>query len=72
LLGLADINPKAAKEKADEDETPKPEDEQKTKLPLPPKTVGGLHYNIEIHLPATKDIEVFNAIFKSLRDHLIG
>lgn len=31
----------------------------------------GLHYNIQIHLPATKDIEVYNAIFKSLKDHLI-
>lgn len=30
-----------------------------------------LHYNIEIHLPATKDVEVFNAIFKSLREHLL-
>ena len=31
---------------------------------------GGLHYNIQIHLPATKDVEVYNAIFKSLREHL--
>lgn len=31
----------------------------------------GLHYNIQIHLPATKDIEVYNAIFKSIREHLI-
>jgi Family of unknown function (DUF5343) len=30
-----------------------------------------LHYNIQIHLPATKDIEVFNAIFKSLKEHLL-
>lgn len=29
-----------------------------------------LHYNIEIHLPATKDIEVYNAIFKSIKEHL--
>lgn len=35
--------------------------------PLP-----GLHYNIQIHLPATKDVEVYNAIFKSLKEHLIG
>ena len=28
-------------------------------------------YNIQIHLPPTKDIEVYNAIFKSLKDHLI-
>ncbi|CAN5546515.1 hypothetical protein BH10ACI3_BH10ACI3_26310 [soil metagenome] len=30
-----------------------------------------LHYNIEIHLPPTKDVEVYNAIFKSLREHLL-
>jgi hypothetical protein len=30
-----------------------------------------LHYNIQIHLPPTKDVEVFNAIFKSLREHLL-
>jgi hypothetical protein len=30
----------------------------------------GLHYNIQIHLPATKDVEVYNAIFKSLKEHL--
>ena len=30
-----------------------------------------LRYNIEIHLPATKDIEVYNAIFKSLRAHVL-
>ncbi len=30
-----------------------------------------LHYNIQIHLPATKDVEVYNAIFKSLREHLV-
>lgn len=32
--------------------------------------VTGLHYNIQVHLPATKDIEVYNAIFKSLKEHL--
>lgn len=32
---------------------------------------SGLHYNIQIHLPATKDVEVYNAIFKSLKEHLI-
>lgn len=38
---------------------------QNTKIPV------GLNYNIQIHLPATKDIEVYNAIFKSLREHVI-
>jgi hypothetical protein len=40
---------------------------------VPPSTSGfNLRYNIEIHLPATKDPEVFNAIFKSLKSHLLG
>ena len=29
------------------------------------------HYNIQIHLPNTRDISVYNAIFKSLKDHLL-
>ena len=29
------------------------------------------HYNIQIHLPATTDISVYNAIFKSLRENLM-
>lgn len=28
-------------------------------------------YNIQIQLPATKDISVYNAIFKSIREHLL-
>jgi hypothetical protein len=40
--------------------------------PLPPMTVPNLRYNIEIHLPATKDIEVYNSIFKALRSHLLN
>jgi hypothetical protein len=30
-----------------------------------------LGYKIEVHLPATKDIEVYNAIFKSLRENVL-
>ena len=44
---------------------------EKSKGPLVVGTMPGLHYNIQIHLPATKDVEVYNAIFKSLREHLI-
>lgn len=40
-------------------------------LELHPLSFSGLRYNIEIHLPATKDVEVFNAIFKSLKEHLL-
>lgn len=31
-----------------------------------------LKYNIEIRLPATKDIEVFHAIFRALREEILG
>lgn len=34
-------------------------------------SVSSLHYNIQIHLPATKDVEVYNSIFKSLKEHLL-
>jgi hypothetical protein len=33
---------------------------------------AGLHYNIQIHLPATRDSSVYDAIFKSLRQHLLS
>lgn len=45
----------------------KPEREQG----MPSMGFTGLRYNIEVHLPATKDVEVYNAIFKSLREHLL-
>ena len=32
----------------------------------------GFHYNIQIHLPTTTDITVYNAIFKSLKEHLLS
>jgi len=31
--------------------------------------ISGFHYNIQIHLPATTDISVYNAIFKSIREN---
>lgn len=41
-------------------------------FPVQPAAGPSLHYNIQIHLPATKDLEVYNAIFKSLKEHLLG
>jgi hypothetical protein len=73
LLKLSDLHatplkkteaPKLATESKKEDE----KKEQSNKPFLQP---SGLFYNIQIHLPATKDVEVYNAIFKSLREHLI-
>lgn len=34
------------------------------------KRTNEFHYNIQIHLPATTDITVYNAIFKALKDNL--
>ena len=39
---------------------------------VPPKPAAlNLRYNIEVHLPPTKDVEVYSAIFKALREHLL-
>lgn len=75
LLDLADINSKTTKprKKETQTETAPPEKVTSTspiKMSLPIDKLG-LHYNIQIHLPATKDVEVYNAIFKSLKEHLI-
>ncbi len=40
-------------------------------VPIPHLPDMGFHYNFQIHLPATTDISVYNAIFKSLKDNLI-
>ena len=31
-----------------------------------------LNYRVEIHLPATRDIEIYNVIFKALKEHLLS
>lgn len=67
LEGVAVPKPKVEKHLKEKEEKQKEENDE-AKLIAPP----GLHYNIQIHLPATKDIEVFNAIFKSLKEHLLG
>ncbi len=33
-------------------------------------SMGGLHYNIQIILPESRDPEVYDALFRSLREHL--
>ncbi|RPI95406.1 MAG: hypothetical protein EHM40_03390 [Chloroflexi bacterium] len=77
LLKLSDLHapspkktavPESEKEPKKEDEK---EDEKKEHPNKPFLQPSGLFYNIQIHLPATKDVEVYNAIFKSLREHLI-
>lgn len=73
LLALADLSSKKHPTSTPADTTPAAS-EQETPLLPERKVLGhtGLHYNIQIHLPATKDVEVYNAIFKSLREHLFN
>jgi hypothetical protein len=75
LLSLADLSggkstkaqpPDPPKETATEDQKPPKEESYTIKRP----NTRELHYNIQIHLPPTKDVEVYNAIFKSLKEHL--
>lgn len=76
LLELADLSGVAA-----EADNKKEEKEERPKVTARPTTAPEkhidthirptLHYNIQIHLPATKDVEVFNAIFKALKEHLL-
>jgi len=42
-----------------------------TTMPITVPRANEFHYNIQIHLPATNDISVYNAIFKSLKDNLL-
>jgi hypothetical protein len=68
LLELADLNSEQPTKPNTEQEQPPQSGDGGSKLK---GHSVGLHYNIQIHLPATKDVEVYNAIFKSLKDHLL-
>ena len=56
--------PDVAEEKEDAPQVP-------VKPPVVAPRENEFHYNIQIHLPATNDISVYNAIFKSLKDNLL-
>lgn len=75
LLDLADIDlkhkTKTVLRKEEEKKETKEKSIENKEEKAPQFNFGGLRYNIEIHLPATKDPEVYNAIFKSLKEHLL-
>ena len=67
LCGIADFNTNITP-----DSTAEKTEEPITALPvISPTKKSEFHYNIQIHLPATTDISVYNAIFKSLKDNLL-
>lgn len=80
LLALADMTPGVqneprTKQKAENGQgegADKPADDEVPKHKATRVHHPSLHYNVQIHLPATKDVEVYNAIFKSLKDHLLA
>ena len=83
LLGLADqdtlfgtTKPKASSAQSGQEPPEKkkfPQKETDDEIRSSPKKTDAIefHYNIQIHLPATKDVEVYNAIFKSLKEHVV-
>lgn len=74
LLELADLSESSKVTSKTQEDSKDEKLEEKLDLNLGKQKLHsnvGLHYNIQIHLPATKDVEVYNAIFKSLKDHLI-
>ena len=70
LLSLADLSKRTVNTPTAKEPGKKTEVEVDPVPRLQGGGVSGLHYNIQIHLPATKDIEVYNSIFKSIKEHL--
>ena len=70
LLKLADLSKKTANSSAGKEAEKKIDAETSQTQEGTGDGFSGLHYNIQIHLPATKDVEVYNSIFKSLKEHL--
>jgi hypothetical protein len=76
LASLSNFEARPTKEKKiDRKPDENDKDEQKTQnLRKEQREPGSrrtdYHYNIQIHLPTTTDVTVYNAIFKSLREHL--
>ena len=54
-----------------EEATPVTEQHKMTHELINKKITTEMHYNIQIHLPETRDITVYDAIFKSLKEHLL-
>jgi len=72
LKAFADFSTSAADEVEDTPDTPPPDesDVPEDDADVLPRQVN-LGYTINLHLPATSEVAVFNAIFKSLREHLL-
>lgn len=67
------ISKKVTKEEQQDKKTvvDKENEEETKELKHIDKNIPSLHYNIQIHLPETRDAAVYEALFKSLKDHLL-
>ena len=61
---------KAADQKPEQKETPPPPEEPEEESIGEKLHKAQLHYNIQIHLPESRDQAVYDALFKSLKKHL--
>lgn len=73
LRAFANFDAVSAEEEAQEEEAALEPELGAAPTPPPVGAVGSLKlgYTINLNLPATSDIAVFDAIFKSLREHLL-
>tara|TARA_X000000950_G_C13807366_1_gene616177 strand:- start:643 stop:1260 length:618 start_codon:yes stop_codon:yes gene_type:complete len=74
LTDIAEFNEPIADETEQKPQVEEKQPEQPTpKIQIPQIKSGSpdFHYNIQIHLPATTDIAVYNAIFKSIKENLM-
>lgn len=53
------------------EEIPNPTEHKLTHELVSKKITTEMHYNIQIHLPESRDLTVYDAIFKSLKEHLL-
>lgn len=76
LVKLADFSNQPSVERRDTEAEPSNGDFTDAPSPIDPKesgaapSFGSLAYNINIHLPESRDPAVYNALFKALREHL--
>jgi hypothetical protein len=72
LVKLANFDgaPPKKKQKDDTDEDVQEGENQTERSEVGLKM--GISYTINLNLPATTEVEVFNAIFKSLKEHILG
>lgn len=77
LAGFADFGAPSkgiappARQEREEHAAPGTTERQDAHMPFSTVKLGGLVYNIQLHLPESRDPAVYDALFKSLKEHLL-